>query len=152
MTHHTAIPAALPDALGAMIALEAATAEGGLPPEIHELVRIRASQINGCAFCLDMHHKDAMAAGETFERLYMLSAWREAKVYTPAERAALAVTEAITRIADQHVPADVEAEARDHFDDKAYAALVYAAVAINAWNRVAIANHTEPGTYEVPNT
>ena len=148
MTHHTAIPAALPDALGAMLSLEAATAEGGLPPAIHELVRVRASQINGCAHCLDMHHKDALAAGETFERLYMLNAWREATVYTPAERAALALTEVITRIADQHVPDDVEAEARRHFDDRAYAALVYAIVAINSWNRVAIANHTEPGLYK----
>jgi len=131
-----------------MVALEAAIRETELPAVTRELVKIRASQINGCGFCLDMHHKDATAAGETFERLYMLSAWREATVYTPAERAALDLTEAITNISLDHVPAEVEAEARAHYDDETFAALVYCIVAINAWNRLAIANHTEPGHYQ----
>lgn len=145
---HTPLPKALPAANRALNALEAAIAETGLPLVTRELVKIRASQINGCGFCLDMHHKDALAAGETIERLYMLSAWREATVYTPAERAALALTEAITNISLDHVPAEVEAEARTHYDDETFAALVYAIVAINAWNRLAITNHTEPGHYQ----
>lgn len=138
----------LPDGFRGMRTIEDAVRASGVPHKTLELIKIRASQINGCAFCLDMHHKDAQAEGETAERLYMLPAWREAKCYTDAERAALALTEAVTRIADQHVPADVEDQARRHFDDKQYAALVFGAVAINAWNRLAIAGHAEPGTYQ----
>ena len=147
---HTPLPQAVPAANRALVALEAAIGETGLSAVTRELVKIRASQINGCGFCLDMHHKDALAAGETHERLYMLSAWREATVYTPAERAALALTEAITNISVDHVPADVESEARIHYDDETFAALVYSIVAINSWNRLAITNHTEPGHYQPP--
>jgi AhpD family alkylhydroperoxidase len=112
------------------------------------LVKLRASQINGCAYCIDMHHKDARAAGESEERLYMLPAWRESTVYTDAERAALALTEEMTLIADGHVPADVEADARAQFDEETYAALVFVVVAINAWNRLAITSHAPAGIYQ----
>ncbi len=94
-----------------------------------------------------MHYKDARVGGETEERLYMLPAWREATVYSDAERAALALTEAVTLIADGHVPADVEDEARTRFDAESYSALVFTIVTINAWNRLAITSHAQAGTY-----
>ncbi|HWM18040.1 MAG TPA: carboxymuconolactone decarboxylase family protein [Ilumatobacteraceae bacterium] len=139
---------AFPAGYRGMQALEDAVKNGPLDPVIRELVKLRASQVNGCAYCLDMHYKDARLAGESEERLYMLPAWREAKVYTGAERAALALTEEMTLIADGHVPADVEAEARAQFDDETYAALVFMVVAINAWNRLAITSHSPAGTYQ----
>ena len=139
---------AFPPGHSGMRALEDAAKSGPLDPVIRELVKLRASQINGCAYCIDMHHKDARAAGETEERLYMLPAWREAEVYTDAERAALAMTEAITLIADGHVPADVEAAAQAQFDEATYAALVFVIVAINAWNRLAITSHSPAGVYQ----
>jgi len=129
-------------------AIEAALREGPVPLTTRELVKIRASQINRCAYCLDMHTKDALHAGEDPVRLGLVAAWEEATCFSPAERAALAVTEAVTRIGDQHVPAAIEAEARRHYDDGAYAALVFAVIAINAWNRLAIASHSEPGRYQ----
>ncbi len=121
--------------------------QSGLPSRLVDLVFLRVSQINGCAYCIDMHHKDARAAGETEERLYMLSAWREATVYSAAERAALALTESITLIAQDHVPPDVEAEARAQFDEETYAALVFTIATINVWNRLAITSHAQPGRY-----
>lgn len=137
----------LPAAYRALVALDRSLGDGPIPPATRELVRIRASQINRCAYCLDMHTLDALDAGETPLRLGVIAAWEEAVVFTPAERSALAVTEAITRISDSHVPAAVEAEARRHYDDEAYAALVYEVILINAWNRLAIASHTAPGNY-----
>jgi AhpD family alkylhydroperoxidase len=131
----------------ALSSIEAALRTGPIPKATLELIKIRSSQLNGCAYCLDMHHLDALAAGETQARLYLLPAWREAHVYTPAERAALALAEAITLISVGHVPADVEAEARVHYDDNEYAALVFAVIVINGWNRMAIASHTQPGNY-----
>ncbi len=139
---------AFPAGYQAMSALEDAVASGPLDRGLFELVKLRASQINGCAYCVDMHYKDARAGGETEERLYMLSAWREATVYTDAERAALALTESITTIADGHVPSDVEDAARASFDAEAYAALVFTAVTINAWNRLAITAHSPAGKYQ----
>ena len=136
-----------PKGYQALVGIEAALAQGPLPASTRELVKMRASQINGCAHCLDMHAKDARHAGETEERLYMLNAWREATVYSESERAALALTEAITLISQAHVPAEVEAEAKRHFEPETYAALVFAIVAINAWNRLAITGHSEPGHY-----
>ena len=136
-----------PEGYRAVSQLEDACA-GALDPVLFELVKLRASQINGCAYCIDMHHKDARARGETEERLYMLDAWREATVYTDAERAALALTDAMTRIADDHVPADVEAAARAQFDERGYAALVFTVATINAWNRLAITAHSVPGVYQ----
>jgi len=109
---------------------------------------MRASQINGCAYCLDMHSKDARAMGESEERLYMLNAWRESALYTEKEKAALAVVEEVTLIANHHVSAEVEAEARRHFDDKEYANLLFSIAAINVWNRLAISSHSEPGHYK----
>jgi AhpD family alkylhydroperoxidase len=139
---------AFPSGYEGMQALEDAAKQGPVDHALRELVKLRASQINGCAYCIDMHYKDARAAGETEERLYMLPAWREATVYTDAERAALALTEAVTLIADGHVPADVEAEARARFDEPTYAALVFLIVAINAWNRLAITSHSPAGRYQ----
>jgi AhpD family alkylhydroperoxidase len=137
---------AFPAGYQAVSALEQACSEA-MDPVLFELVKLRASQINGCAYCIDMHWKDARADGETEERLYMLDSWREARVYTDAERAALALTDEMTLIADGHVPADVEAAAREHFDEAAYAALVFTIATINTWNRLAITSHAEPGRY-----
>ena len=139
---------AFPNGYRAMQALEEAVKSGPLDPVTRELVKLRVSQINGCAYCIDMHHKDARAAGETEERLYMLAAWREASVYSDAERAALALCEEITSIAEGHVPSHVEAAARSHFDEQTYAALVFAIVVINAWNRLAITSHSPAGKYQ----
>lgn len=152
MTGSTELPAyvniykSLPVAYEAMLALEAAS-KSTLDQQLRELVKLRASQINGCAYCLDMHYKDARAMGETEERLYMLPAWREATVYSDEERAALALAEAMTLVADGHIPTDVEADARCQFDEAGYAALVFTIVAINAWNRLSITSHAEPGRY-----
>ena len=109
-----------------------------------ELVKIRASQINGCAFCIDMHTKDARAAGETEQRIYALNAWRETPFFTDRERAALAWTEAVTRIGGG-VPDDLYAEARRQFSEKELVDLTWAVAAINAWNRVAISFRSVPG-------
>lgn len=130
----------------AMNRLEQAQAEGPLPHALYELVKLRASQLNGCAFCLDMHHHDAVAAGEAVERLALLQAWRETDLFTHEERVALAVTEAVTRIADGPLAPELEAEARAVFDEAAYAALIYAIATINAWNRLAITGHAVPGS------
>jgi AhpD family alkylhydroperoxidase len=115
-------------------------------PLLH-LVRLRASQLNGCAYCLDMHWKDLRALGEVELRLYSLDAWRESPWYTPRERAALAWTEAVTRIADGHVPDAVHAEVELHFSRTELADLTFAIAAINAWNRLSIAARLVPGRY-----
>jgi AhpD family alkylhydroperoxidase len=145
-TSYVNVYKAFPAGYEAMSALEQACA-GAMDPVLFELVKLRASQVNGCAYCIDMHWKDARAAGETEERLYMLDAWREAGVYSERERAALALAEAMTLIAGEHVPADVEAAARAQFDEAGYAALVFTIVTINAWNRLAITSHSPPGRY-----
>jgi AhpD family alkylhydroperoxidase len=118
-----------------------------LDETLANLLHVRASQINGCAFCLDMHWKDARAAGESEERLYMLGAWRESPLYSPGERAALALCEVMTRIADHGVPDDVWESAREHFDEAELGQLVFSITVINAWNRLMIASATEPGHY-----
>ncbi|QYM78896.1 carboxymuconolactone decarboxylase family protein [Horticoccus luteus] len=142
---------ASPKAFAAMRTLEAHVRQAGLDHRLLELVKTRASQINGCAFCLDMHTKDARAAGETEQRLYGLSAWREAPYYTPAERAALAWTEAVTRLCgDDPVPDAVYQEARAHFDEQQLVDLTLAIVAINGWNRLSIAFRKEAGGYQPP--
>ena len=117
---------------------------------LRELIRVRASEINGCAFCIDMHWKDARAAGETEERLYSLSAWRESPLYGDRERAAVELCEAITLVADTHVPDDVWDRAAAHFEREELAQLVFAITAINAWNRLVISARTEPGHYQPP--
>src|SRR6185369_17814569 len=131
----------------AMFALSSeATAK--LEPKLFELVKTRASQINGCAYCLDMHTKDARHNGETEQRLYGLSAWREAPFYTDRERAALEWTDALTLVAETHVPDEVYEQARQHFSEQELVDLTMAVVAINGWNRIAISLRMEPGTYQ----
>lgn len=137
-----------PDGYKAMAGLEGYVRRSGLEQSLLELVKTRASQINGCAFCLDMHTKDARAAGETEQRLYTLSAWEETPFFSERERAALAWTEAVTRVADTHVPGDVFESVRKHFTEKELVDLTLAVVAINGWNRLAISFRTVPGTYQ----
>ena len=123
--------------------------QAGLDHRLRELARIRASQLNGCAYCIDMHTKDARAAGETEQRLYALPAWRETPFFTRRERAALAFTEAVTRVADTHVPAADYAEAAAVFTEAEMAALVSLIVTVNAWNAIGVATRTwAPGSYQ----
>lgn len=136
-----------PEVAHAMSGLERAVRASGIERSLIELVKMRASQINGCAYCLDMHWKDARAAGESEQRLYSLDAWREAPYYTDRERAALAWTEAVTLVAATHVPDAVYAEARAAFSERELVDLSLAVIAINGWNRLAIAFRTTPGTY-----
>jgi AhpD family alkylhydroperoxidase len=138
-----------PEALRSMYTLErhlhnSSLAEGLL---LH-LVRMRASQINGCAFCLDMHSKDARAAGETEQRLYGLNAWRETPYYTARERAALEWTESLTLVAQTHVPDEAYDAVKKEFTEAELVDLTYAIMAINAWNRLAISMRTVPGNYQ----
>ena len=137
-----------PGIYDAMMGLERYLRACGLEPGLVHLIKLRASQLNGCAYCLDMHWKDLRALGETEQRLYSLDAWRECPYYTPRERAALAWTEAVTRVSEGHVADAVYDEVRTHFDDKALADLTLAVATINAWNRLAIAARTTPGTYQ----
>lgn len=123
----------------------------GLELSLLELVKMRASQINGCAYCIDMHSKDARAAGETEQRLYALNAWRETPFFSERERAALALTEAVTLVADTHVPGEVIEEAAAQFTPDELTKLLYAIIEINAWNRLAITTAAlEPGSYQPP--
>jgi len=137
-----------PAAVQALIHVETYLAKSGLPKSLTELVKLRASQINGCAFCIDMHWKDARAHGETEQRLYGLSAWREAPYYEPNERAALAWTEALTLITEGHAPDSVYEEVRRHFDDKQTVDLSIAIGMINLWNRLALAVRVPAGSYQ----
>lgn len=137
-----------PEVLQAMQGLEAYVKRSGLEPDLLELVKTRASQINGCGYCLDMHTKDARAQGETEQRLYALAAWRDTPFYTERERAALAWTEAVTLVAETHVPDEVYADAKASFTDEELVQLTMAVVAINGWNRLAIAMRTVPGSYQ----
>jgi AhpD family alkylhydroperoxidase len=138
-----------PDAYRAMLALTEAVAKTRLPPQLIDLVNYRVSQLNGCAFCLDMHSKDLRARGETEQRLYMISAWREAPhLYSDRERAALAWAEAVTRLEDQQVPDAVYDVARQEFSEAELTQLTLAIVAINGWNRFNVAFHTPAGNYK----
>jgi AhpD family alkylhydroperoxidase len=123
----------------ALIAISTAIAKSGLDPKLVELVKIRASQINGCAFCLNMHVVEARQGGESDARMHVLAAWHESPYFTARERAALAWTEALTRIEQSHVPDEVFAEASAEFDEAELAQLTSAIVTINAWNRIAVA-------------
>ena len=131
----------------AMFGLGAYLARCGLEKGLLELVKIRASQINGCAYCIDMHTKDARAEGETEQRIYALSAWRETPFFTDRERAALAWAEAVTRVGEG-VPDPIYAEASRHFTEKELVDLTWAVVAINGWNRIAISFRAVPGSYQ----
>ena len=136
-----------PGAYKAMLGLETFLGQCGLDKKLLDLLRLRVSQINGCAYCLDMHWKELRAAGETEQRLYGLDAWRESPYYTERERAALAWAEAVTLVTETHVPDSVFQEAQGHFSDEELANLTLAVVAINGWNRLNIALRTVPGTY-----
>ena len=147
MTARIDLAKVAPGVYQAMFGLEKYLHECGLETSLLGLVRMRASQINGCAFCLDMHSKDARAAGETEQRLYLLNGWREAPCYSERERAALAWTEAMTLIADNHVSDEIYDDVRQHFSDKELVNLSLAIVAINGWNRLAISLRSEVGWY-----
>lgn len=141
-----------PGAIQAMWGLEKYVHACGLEKPLLELVKTRASQLNGCAYCIDMHTKDARAAGETEQRLYGLSAWEETPYFSARERAALAWTEAVTLVGEDHVPDAVFEAARGEFSDEELVNLTLAVVAINGWNRLAIAFRAVPGTYQVPSS
>jgi AhpD family alkylhydroperoxidase len=132
----------------AMLGLERYVHQSGLPENLLNLVRLRVSQINGCAYCIDMHSKDLRAAGEPEQRLYLLDAWREAPFYTDQERAALAWAEAVTLITEGHVPDDVYVQARAEFSEQELIDLTVAIVAINGWNRLSISLRSVPGSYQ----
>ncbi|HVR06637.1 MAG TPA: carboxymuconolactone decarboxylase family protein [Thermoanaerobaculia bacterium] len=139
---------AAPGAYDAMDGLERYLKDCGLDERLLLLIQLRASQINGCAYCLDMHWKDLVAIGEREQRLYSLDAWRECPYYTDRERAALEWTEAVTLIARDHVPDAVYEAARRQFSEKELCDLTLAVAAINAWNRLSIAARTVPGAYQ----
>ncbi len=139
-----------PNALHAMYALEKHLKASGLEEKLLHLVKLRASQINGCAYCIDMHAKDARAAGDTEMRLYALNAWRETPFFTPRERAALAWTEALTLISQNHAPDELYEETRKEFSENELVDLTYAIATINSWNRLAIAMRAVPGEYHPP--
>jgi AhpD family alkylhydroperoxidase len=140
---------AYPDAYKAMLALTQAVERTGLAPQLIDLVNFRVSQLNGCAFCLDMHSKDMRARGETEQRLYMISAWREVPhLYSDRERAALAWAEAVTRLEDQEVPDAVYDTVSRQFSEAELTQLTLAIVAINGWNRFNVAFHTPAGNYK----
>lgn len=136
-----------PTALTGMLELEKYVRDSGLERPLYELVKIRASQINGCGYCIDMHTKDARKAGETEQRVYALSAWRETPFYSGRERAALAWTEALTLISENDVPDSLYEATREYFSDEEIVALTMAVVAINGWNRLAISFRKVPGSY-----
>jgi len=133
-----------PDLFKAMASLQNYVDASGLERKLLDLAEIRASQINGCAYCIVMHTNDARKHGESDEWMHLLNAWREAPVYSARERAALAWTEAVTMVSDSHVPDDVYGEARRHFSEKELVDLTAAVIAINAWNRAAIALRATP--------
>lgn len=139
---------ASPAGYRAFLSLNKFVEDCGIAPSLLELVKIRASQLNGCAFCLDMHTIDARAAGESEQRIYLLAAWREASFYSDRERAALAWTEAVTLVSETHVPDDVYEESRRHFSEEELVNLTWAVVTINGWNRVAIAFRAQPGKHK----
>ena len=134
----------------AMLGLERFVRNCGLEHSLLELVKTRASQINRCAYCVDMHTKDARAAGETEQRLYALSAWRETPFYSPRERAALEWTEALTLISQNDIPDELYARVRDHFSEEELVDLSMAIITINGWNRLAIPFRSVPGSYQLP--
>ena len=137
-----------PGAVSAMAGLEHYVRSSGLEPTVVELVKLRASYLNGCAYCVDMHTRDARAAGESEQRLYAVPVWRETPFFSPRERAALAWTETVTELGRTGVPDDAYDEARAHFSESELVNLTMAVVAINGWNRLAVSFRTEPGTYQ----
>lgn len=138
---------AAPGAMRAMNGLESYLAQCGLEPSLRELVKLRASQLNGCAYCVDMHSLDARAGGETEQRLYALPVWEETPFFSARERAALLWTEQLTLIARDRVPDEIFAQVRPHFTDEELANLTLAVATINAWNRFGVAFRSVPGRY-----
>ena len=147
MTQRIDFTKVAPNAVKAMMGLQQYVNQSGLEHSLLELVKMRASQLNGCAYCLDMHSKDARARGETEQRLYLLDAWREAPFYTERERAALAWTEVVTLVAEGPIEDEDYDDVREQFDEKALVDLTLAIVAINGWNRLSVAFATVPGSY-----
>ena len=139
---------AAPGAVTAMRHLEVYVRDCGLEHSLLELVKLRASQINGCAYCVDMHTKDARAMGETEQRLYAVVVWEETPFFTERERAALTWTEAVTLVGEEHVPDDTYEQAHRNFDEKELVDLTLAIIAINGWNRLAISFRAVPGAYQ----
>jgi len=137
-----------PEAIRALAAVERYARGSNLEPALLELVRLRASIINGCAYCVDMHSKDARARGESEQRLYAVSVWRKAPFFTPRERAALAWTEAVSKVNEDQVPDEVYRLAREHFEERELVDLTMAVIAINSWNRLVISFRALAGTYE----
>ena len=134
----------------ALLTLEGYLAQSSIDAKLKHVLKLRASQINGCAYCIDMHWKDARAHGETEQRLYGLDAWEESPYYTDRERAALAWIETITRVSETHVPDSAFDLVKSHFNEQEIVDLTWLATAINAWNRLAIAMRSEPGKYQPP--
>jgi len=139
---------AAPDGVGVLRELERYLKKSGLEPDLVELVKLRASQINGCAYCIDMHTKDARSRGESEQRLYGITAWRETPFYSERERAALAWTESLTRISDDQVPEEIYQQVKQHFTERELVDLTLAVIAINSWNRLAISFRTPAGSYQ----
>jgi len=137
----------VPDGYEAMMGVEKFLHDSGLEPILMHMVKLRCSQLNHCAYCIDLHWKDLKALGETEERLYMLDAWRESKLYSERERAALLWAEAVTKV-QEGVPDDVFAEVSKQFDEIGMSNLTYLVAAINAWNRMAVSGRATPGRYQ----
>jgi AhpD family alkylhydroperoxidase len=137
-----------PEGVGVLRELERYLKKAKLEPDLMELVKLRASQINGCAYCIDMHTKDARSHGESEQRLYGVTAWREMPFYSERERAALAWTESVTRISEDHVPDEIYRQVRQHFTEKELVDLTLGVIAINSWNRLAISFRTPAGFYQ----
>lgn len=140
----------VPQAMQALLALSKTTESDSISPQLREMVHLRASQINGCSVCVDMHAKGLKRIGETDERIHAVAAWRDAPYFTDAERAALALTEAVTRLSDRPdpVPDELWAEAAAHFDEEGLAALLLSIALINVWNRLNVATHQVAGAWE----
>ena len=141
-------PAAAPDAYKAMLGLEKYMSTSSIEKPLQHLIKLRVSQMNGCAYCIDMHWKDLRAIGESEQRLYGLDAWRESPYYSDRERAAFEWAESLTKVSENHVPDSVYDIARSQFSEKELIDLTLGVVAINGWNRIAIAARTEPGQYK----
>ena len=148
MTKRIAFTQAAPDGYKALYGVEAYVKNCGIEQSLLELIRMRVSQINGCAYCLDMHSKDARAAGETEQRLYVLSAWREAPFYSERERAALAWVEAVTLLSTNDIPDELYEATRHHFSDKELVDITIATISINSWNRIAVPFRAPVGAYQ----
>ena len=141
-------PMVAPDAYKAMVGLETYMNKSSIEKPLQHLIKLRVSQINGCAYCIDMHWKDLRALGETEQRLYGLDAWRESPYYTDRERAAFVWAESLTKVSENHVPDSVYDTTRSQFSEKEIVDLTLGVVAINGWNRIAIAARSEPGHYK----